>query len=165
MACDFSVRCTGIAQLHYCADSRTVSIVSKRHIPVAESVPVGKALSRIMDIFTNTTAPNAIKLVCRERVFIGHFADADRLLRLAGAADMTLWQLKEQNFIEYAVSTIKKCVTGNGRASKEEVASALEHFVGTQEYTSDDESDAVAVGLTFFIKEGYIDVPHTIAES
>lgn len=154
------MRCSGIACLHYDAAARKASIVSVQHIPFAESVPVGKALARQMDILASLIASTRVPVVIRERVFIGHFADADRLLRVAGAADMTLWQISQQTFQEYAVTSIKKAVTGNGRASKEEVAAALPQFVGDWQYKTDDESDAVAVGLTFLIKEGYIDVPY-----
>ena len=49
---------------------------------------------------------------------------------------------------------IKKLLTGNGKASKEEVAAALEKYVGQQNYAVSDESDAVAAGVAFLIQTG-----------
>lgn len=105
-------------------------------------------------------ASTHVKVYTREKAFIGHFGDADRLLRVAGVTDMVLWKIKEEPFYELHVREIKKFITNNGAATKEEVASALEQFVGPQEYGTDDESDAVAVGVSFLLKEGYIDSPY-----
>lgn len=52
--------------------------------------------------------------------------------------------------------TVKKLITGSGKAEKSEVADALEHYVGKQEYKCDDESDAVAVVLAWLIQQGQI---------
>ena len=46
---------------------------------------------------------------------------------------------------------MKKLLTGSGKASKEEVAEALESYVDCQTYESDDESDALAVGIAWLI--------------
>lgn len=164
IACDFSVHCTGIAHLHYDAATRNASIISKQHIPISDNVPIGKALARITDVFGSLVASTKVPFICRERVFIGHFGDADKLLRLAGAVDLTLWQITEKTFYDIAVKSIKKHVAGSGNASKDQVAQSLERFVGPQKYLTDDESDAVAVGLTFLIKEGYIDDPYNTDE-
>ena len=51
---------------------------------------------------------------------------------------------------------MKKIITGNGNASKADVAATLEAFVGPQEYASDDESDATAVGVAWLLTNGHI---------
>ena len=58
--------------------------------------------------------------------------------------------------MEIAPTTVKKLLTGSGKASKEEVAAALERFVGKQEYAVDDESDAVAVGIAWLASQNLI---------
>ncbi len=50
----------------------------------------------------------------------------------------------------------EKTLTGSGKASKEEVAAVLERYVGRQEYATDDESDDVAVGITWLIRNSFI---------
>ena len=48
---------------------------------------------------------------------------------------------------ELAPATIKKLLTGSGKADKETVAKVLTQYVGHHLYASDDESDAVATGI------------------
>ena len=57
-------------------------------------------------------------------------------------------------FEELAPSTVKSIVAGNKDATKEEVAAALEKYVGKQEYDVDDLSDAVATGVAWLIQKG-----------
>lgn len=157
MACDFSYHSTGIALLHYDAETRKPSLVYAYHIPVAKNLGVPAGLSRLQDHLAEIISSKPVQVYLRERVFAGHYADADRLFRVAGVADVTLWQIKNSIFYEYSASTIKKEIAGHGSASKEQVARALPKYVGEHKYATDDESDAVAVGLTFLKKEGYID--------
>ena len=44
---------------------------------------------------------------------------------------------------------MKKLLTGSGKASKQEVASVLGIYIGNQEFETDDESDAVALGIAW----------------
>ena len=53
---------------------------------------------------------------------------------------------------------IKKLLTGNGKASKEEVASALDQYVGKQNYTVSDESDAVAAGVAWLLQANQLQI-------
>lgn len=49
---------------------------------------------------------------------------------------------------------IKKLLTGKGNAGKEEVAAALEKYVGKQDYAASDESDAAASGVAWLLQTG-----------
>lgn len=98
-----------------------------------------------------------MQLYVRERACTSHYMDADRLFRVGGVMDVALWQVKSTIFYDLGATTIKKQVTGNGRASKQEVAKNLDKYVGEQEYATNDESDAIAVGIAYLIKEGYMD--------
>jgi len=44
---------------------------------------------------------------------------------------------------------MKKLLTGSGKASKEAVATVLNRYVRAIDYMTDDESDAVAVGVAW----------------
>ena len=70
--------------------------------------------------------------------------------------DLAVWMTCRRVFYEIAPSTVKKALTGTGRAVKSEVAAALEQYVGSHEYATDDESDAVAVGITWLISQKLI---------
>ena len=111
----------------------------------------------MFDRFSDFIAPRNIDIYIRERPIIWHSTDTDRLLRVAGVIDVALWKIKRTVFYDFMPSSIKLTMTGNGRAGKNVVAEALTKYVGPQEYETDDESDAVAVGITYLIREGYID--------
>ncbi|WP_198041805.1 crossover junction endodeoxyribonuclease RuvC [Paenibacillus larvae] len=57
-------------------------------------------------------------------------------------------------------STVKRLVTGSGKAEKEDVADAVRKLLGLSPdyvFASDDESDACAVALAWLIQKGVID--------
>jgi len=58
--------------------------------------------------------------------------------------------------VEIAPTTVKKLLTGSGKAEKDMVAAALERYIGNHEYATDDESDAVAVGIAWLNSKGYL---------
>ena len=75
---------------------------------------------------------------------------------MVGIADKALWSTTGKSFDEIAPTSVKKIITGSGKATKDEVAMALEHYVGKHDYATDDESDAVAVGVAWMIQNGLI---------
>ena len=79
---------------------------------------------------------------------------------MVGVSDLYAWALGHRKFTEIPPQTVKKAVTNNAKAEKEEVANALEQFVGKHDYACDDESDAVAVGIAHLIEQGMIDSPY-----
>lgn len=143
--------------LHYDAATRSVSLVKKFIIPISEKNTLGRSLSMLFDVFVDFVASLDTKIYIRERAVVFHYVDTDRLMRVGGAMDVALYKTKEDVFYDLTPTTVKKVITGNGRASKQAVARMLKRYVGEQTYETDDESDAVAVGVAFLIKEGYID--------
>lgn len=69
-----------------------------------------------------------------------------------GISDLALWVSKQESWYEIYPTSIKKLITGYGKATKEDVANGLKYYVGEQEYANDDESDATAVAISFLIK-------------
>lgn len=156
-ACDFSLHCSGLAILHYDSATRSVSVVSKTTIPIPKNTVLGRALSIFYDTLSNMIAPLDVTHFVRERPITFHYMDSDRLMRIAGAADIALWKTKEKCFYDISPSTAKKIIAGTGHAHKETVAAALPRYIGDQVYVTFDESDAIAVGIAYLIKGGYID--------
>jgi crossover junction endodeoxyribonuclease RuvC len=75
-----------------------------------------------------------------------------------GACDRALNKFA-LNFTAPAISqsSVKKAVTGNGKAEKPELAQAVRKLTGYKgEFAVDDESDAAAVGLAYAIQQGLI---------
>lgn len=92
----------------------------------------------------------------REKGFFKFPAETQVLCKVVGVTDLYAWAFGHREFIEITPSVVKKLVTGKASANKEEVAAALESYVGEQEYACDDESDAVAVGIAWLIQNGLI---------
>lgn len=146
-----------MAVLHYDATKREVSILQKLNLPIGTFPVLGHGLAIFFDQLTSLLAPVDATVFVREKAVISHIADTDRLLRVGGVADVALWQVKRTGWHELAPTTVKKIVTGKGTATKAMVARYLKPYVGDQVYETDDESDAVAVGVAFLLREGYLD--------
>lgn len=62
---------------------------------------------------------------------------------------------------EVNATTVKRIIGGHGRAEKDEVAAGVRRILGLAEgfaFATSDESDAAAIGLTYLIEKGLIDV-------
>ena len=101
------------------------------------------------------------ELALNADVFVREAGYTDRKLqsqiifKVHGVCDLAIWQTRQAVFEEIAPSRVKKLVAGSGKASKQEVADALAQFVGAQEYACDDQSDAVAVGVSWLLLNGW----------
>lgn len=78
-----------------------------------------------------------------------------QIQRTVGVVLVTLMRNGYESVGEISPTSVKKCITGSGKASKEELAEALDQYLGGLEYKTNDESDACGVGLAF-AKEGLI---------
>ena len=92
-----------------------------------------------------------VAVFVREKGFSRFPHETQALFKVVGVADLAAWKKCHTEFVEIAPTTVKKLLTGSGKASKEEVAAALESYVGEQTYGSDDESDALAVGMAWLM--------------
>lgn len=91
----------------------------------------------------------------RERGFSRFAAETQTIYRMVGVTDLVLWDKTKKSFDQIAPKEVKLLVTGSGKAKKEEVAAALPQYVGDQNYKTDDESDSVAVGIAWLLKNEY----------
>ena len=82
------------------------------------------------------------------------------LPKVVGVADLYAWGFGGRVFEEVHPKTVKKLVANDQLAEKDIVAASLAQFVGEREYACDDESDAVAVGIAWLLREGMIDSPY-----
>ena len=78
------------------------------------------------------------------------------LSKVVGLMDWVLWQQHKTEWQSIYPVTVKKLVTGSGKATKEEVADALHFYIGKQDYKCDDESDAAAVAIAWLIQQGQL---------
>lgn len=73
-------------------------------------------------------------ILVREKAFYRFARESQAIYKMVGMADMAAWVSGNRIFYEIAPTTVKKLITGNGKAGKAEVAAALECYVGTQSY-------------------------------
>lgn len=84
----------------------------------------------------------------RERGFSRFAAETQALSKVVGVTDFIAAFIM-RSFEEIAPVSVKKTLTGNAKAKKDEVAAQLSKYVGDHSYACDDESDAVAVGIAW----------------
>ena len=63
---------------------------------------------------------------------------------------------------DFPPKSVKKTVSGSGNSTKLELSESVKNYVNLPEgfeFTNFDESDSVAVALTYLIKEGLIQAP------
>lgn len=90
---------------------------------------------------------------CKEVVVESGFTRFNRatqvLYRVHGLIE---FMFSEAEYFSYAPTSVKKTITGNGRATKEEVCEKILSLYKNIKFKNDDESDAFAVGICHFIK-------------
>lgn len=95
-----------------------------------------------------------VKYIVREKGFDRYPRSTQQLYKVFGVVDLSLYFLGwKEPIYEIAPTTVKKYITGSGRASKKEVMDKVYSFVRLDkteiDIDNDDISDAVAVGVTF----------------
>ena len=116
--------------------------------PWREEVPRADP-GEIYDLITELAVDVAVFV--REKGFSRFPHETQALFKVVGVADLAAWKAYGTEFVEIAPTTVKKLLTGSGKANKDEVAAALEKYIGEQQFEADDESDAVAVGIAWLI--------------
>ena len=85
------------------------------------------------------------------------WAATDRALAEYGLAFNKWKEPRKRDSYGVAPTRVKRLVTGNGSADKEEVAEAVRDWTGYKgPFATDDESDAAAIALAYLIQTGAI---------
>lgn len=92
--------------------------------------------------------------VVREKGFSRFPAVTQTLFKVVGISDACAYKHGFDVVHEYAPTTVKKTISGSGKGTKDNVAECISIYISTNiDFKTDDESDAVAVGLTHLIKK------------
>lgn len=102
-----------------------------------------------------------IEYIVREKGFSRFPATTQKLFKVVGLSDYLGIKLFGcTDIAEIPPTTVKSMIAGYGKATKDEVMAGVISLLPVDkkdyEYYSDDVSDAVAVGLTFSIKQGWL---------
>ena len=65
-----------------------------------------------------------VAVFVREKGFSRFPHETQVLFKVVGIVDLAAWRQCKTQFVEIAPTTVKKLLTGSGKASKEEVAAA-----------------------------------------
>nr|BDD45016.1 crossover junction endodeoxyribonuclease RuvC [Bacillaceae bacterium] len=142
---DVSMNSTGWAVLS--VEKGTVRLVDSGIIKANTKHNHGQRLRKQRETFTEIVERYQPKYVAREAGFSRHIKSTQTLFKAYGVAE----EFFNGEADEYAASTIKKVVTGNGKATKEAVEKSIRKTLNLPidfEFKSDDESDAIGVALT-----------------
>lgn len=75
--------------------------------------------------------------------------------KVVGLSDAFLWRCYKKTFFEIWPNRVKKIITGDRDAEKEAVEQGLKKYIGERTYANDDESDAVAIAISWLIDNGF----------
>lgn len=122
---------------------------------------VGHRLERIAVTLEEIIVNNKdIDHVVIERGFSRFNNVTQALFRVVGVVEMTLSKYGFMDVEFIAPTSIKKTITGNGKASKKDVEKAVRKYLPKKQkkvkFESDDCSDAVAVGISWAIEKEFI---------
>ncbi len=117
------------------------AICPKLSLPIHERLhQISKGISLKIEQFS----PACMSI---EKVFVAKNSKSALHLGQARGAVLTVAGGRGMDVYEYSSTTVKKSVTGNGRASKEEIQKIVSILIGKERFESTDESDAIAIAV------------------
>jgi len=103
-----------------------------------------KDLGEAMDVILRKYKPDHVSI---EKIFLGK--NADSAFKLGHARGVALYESAKFGceVYEYATRVVKKGITGNGGASKEDVQACLQRLLNLRAISRVDASDAIALAV------------------
>lgn len=151
---DLSLACPAFAVLE--VRQGTVEVVHLSHVKTSPKKSTGYRLFQIEQHLQEILRKYTFDLLVMEKGFNKFVLATQQIQRTVGVILVTLMRNGYESIGELSPTSVKKCITGSGKASKEELAEALDQYLGVMEYKTNDESDAVGVGLAFAKEKGLI---------
>lgn len=157
LALDLSLSSTGYAVMQWDSKKQKATVLTVGHIDNKRqgraSWSHGKKLLNIYLQLSELFQQYQIARVVREQGFSRFNKATQALFRVVGLVDYIVEIEIQQSITEYSVTTVKKAITGNGKADKQEVAVKIQDYLTKEtEFAVDDESDAVAVGICHYLQ-------------
>lgn len=88
-------------------------------------------------------------VIFMEKGFSKFNKETQSIYRARGVIEKVFWDM---DIVEYAPSTVKRIVTGDGSASKDLVEEHVKTLYGVDEFETQDESDALGVVHTGYLE-------------
>ena len=121
LCADLSLRCPGFSILRY--ENGKITVERLCHLNYrGQECCHGEILASIYNLITELSADVAVFV--REKGFSRFPHETQALFKVVGIADLAAWRMRKTQFEEIAPTTVKKLLTGSGKAGKKEVAAA-----------------------------------------
>jgi len=158
LAGDLSLACPAFAVFRVTADSdyENIELLHLSHVKTDSKKSLGHRLDQIQVHLQSIFDSYEIDSVVVEKGFSRFATATQQIQRVVGVFVLTLFRNGVRSFDELSPTTVKKAITGSGKASKEELAAALFRYLGDTKYATDDESDACGVAIAYMKKEGWL---------
>lgn len=158
MALDLSLNSTGYAVLDWDSASQKATVIELGHVDNKKQGIMkwshGQKLKRIYNRIGTVVARSLPDVIVREKGVTRFNRATQVIFRVVGVTDLVVEQLVGQSCQEIGITEAKKLITGDGKAEKSEVAAKVQDFLTEPvEFAVDDESDAVAVGIAYCLKQ------------
>ncbi|MGN7618870.1 MAG: crossover junction endodeoxyribonuclease RuvC [Ehrlichia sp.] len=145
---DPGLNSTGWAVLSVDRDNKyLVDVVNNGSILTSSKENISKRLYKIHIEFLSVLNTYQVDSASMEEVFINKNPKSSMLLCYARCALILTLSIKGVPLFEYSTNYVKKSITGNGHAEKEQVHFMVEKILNTKFSDLYDISDAVAVAL------------------
>lgn len=156
LSMDLSLSCPAFAVMD--VNNGVVEVQHLSHVKTKTSKPHGYRLFEIYNHLESIYKEHPdITEVVREKGFSRFPKTTQILFQVVGISTICSYKYGFEKVEEIAPTSVKKAITGNGKSTKEEVAKALNTVYGIDiNFKTDDESDAIACGISFYIKKGLL---------
>jgi crossover junction endodeoxyribonuclease RuvC len=151
---DSSLACPAYAVVK--VSESKAELIETSHIKTNSKKSTGYRLFQIYNWFKDVLERYDFDSIVFEKGFNKFAIATQQIQRTLGVLMFTLYRNEIEDFFEISPTSIKKVITGNGKASKEELAEALESYIGKHKYKTNDESDATGVALALALQKGWI---------
>jgi len=141
-AIDSSLSRSGIAIM-----SRDGKIVFVSSIPTSADIPIQKRLGIIGETLLKIRKQYPCDVLAIEEGFCRYHNATKALFRVRGVIE---YIFKDCEIYSYSPRTVKKVVTGNAKAEKDEVANGVLKIYPKIKMNNTDESDSVGVAITHY---------------
>ncbi len=143
IALDLSLSNSGV-----CIFDKNRNPVELCSIPTNGKDPHGVRLKNLADSLFHIRSKYDIDLAVFEKGFSRFNQSTQAVFKATGVANYVFYDCEQ---IYYAPSSVKKIVSGNGRTDKAGIRKIIESKYPHLKIANEDESDAVSIGLAYFI--------------
>jgi len=162
---DLSIACPGFAVAEI-QDGR-VHILHVSHVKTSPERSHGERLRIIFDHLDGILEKHKVQAVVREKAIpagggkgYGYVAQVNTIMvlnKVVGISDLATDHHGYKVIHEIAPTTLKKQLTGSGKATKKEVQAAVKTFLtGPYVFKNTDESDATATVIGYGLEKGLL---------